>query len=65
MKFGTQTTPLSVMIFTITLALVGLGGWITNIVKLIGSDFGGITGMIVARAIGIFVAPLGAVLGFL
>lgn len=65
MKFGNQTTSLSVIILPVTLALVELGGWIANIVKLIGSDFGGITGMIVARAIGIFVAPLGAVLGFL
>lgn len=45
--------------------LLGLGGWIANIVKLIGSGFDPLTGMVVARAIGIFVAPLGAVLGFL
>lgn len=46
-------------------ALLGFGGWIANIVKLVGSNFDPITGMVVARAIGIFVAPLGAVLGFL
>ncbi len=44
--------------------LAGLIGWVANIVKLIGMDFGGVSGMLVARAIGIVVAPLGAVLGF-
>lgn len=42
--------------------LAGVGGWIANIVKLIGAyHFGG---MEIARAIGIIVAPLGAVLGY-
>lgn len=39
-------------------------GWISNIVKLIDSNFDPLIGMVVARGIGIFVAPLGAVLGF-
>lgn len=43
---------------------LGAGGWIANIVKIVGSDFGHITGMLVMRIIGVFVAPLGAVLGF-
>ena len=47
------------------LIVVGGGGWIANIVKLVGSNFDPITGIVVARATGIFVAPLGAVLGFL
>ena len=46
------------------LMLVGLGGWVANIVKLIGMDFANITGMLIVRAAGIFVPPLGAVLGF-
>lgn len=45
--------------------MLGVGGWIANIVKLVGSNFDPITGMLVARVIGIFVCPLGAVLGFL
>ena len=47
------------------LAVVGLGGWVANIVKLVGMDFGHVTGMLVVRAIGIVAAPLGAVMGFL
>ena len=46
-------------------ALVGAWGWISNIIKLASMDFGGVTGMLVLRAIGVFVAPLGVVLGFL
>ena len=46
------------------LALIGLGvfGWGMNILKLI--DANAIDGMVIARAIGIFVAPLGAILGY-
>lgn len=49
----------------VVLVLVGGTGWIWNIVKIVGSDFGTITGMLVMRVIGVFVAPLGCVLGFL
>jgi len=52
-------------VLIVVLFLVGGGGWIANIVKLVGSNFDPLTGMVIARAIGIFVAPLGAVLGFL
>lgn len=45
--------------------LAGIGGWIANIVKLVGMDFGAITGLLVVRAIGIFIAPLGSVMGYL
>lgn len=51
-------------LFIIALWLFGVGGWIANIVKLIGSSFDPLTGIVIARAIGVFVAPLGAVLGF-
>jgi nucleoside permease NupC len=48
--------------------LVAFVGWIMNIVALISTLMipGAlvITGMMVARTIGIFFAPLGAILGF-
>jgi hypothetical protein len=44
--------------------LVAAGGWVWNIVKLVESDFVW-SGLLIARAVGIIVAPLGAVLGFL
>ncbi len=46
-------------------AVLGFGGWVANIVKLVGMDFSAITGMLIVRAIGIIVAPLGAVVGYL
>ena len=51
-------------LFWIGLFLGGLFGWVMNIIELIGMTFDPITGMAVARIIGIFVAPLGAVLGY-
>lgn len=46
------------------IVLLGFGGWVANVVKLIGMLDGDITAMFIARAVGIFAAPLGAVLGF-
>jgi len=46
------------------IGLLGVIGWVWNIVKIAGNDFGVITGMLVLRVIGIFIAPLGAVLGY-
>lgn len=47
-------------------AILGAVGWISNIVKLIGTGFAVASwgGMDVARVVGIFLAPLGAILGF-
>lgn len=40
-------------------------GWVMNIVKLVSLLDGGVTGWMVGRIVGIFVAPLGSILGFL
>lgn len=53
------------MLLMIAVVLVGSVGWVLNIVKLVQSDFAVITGMFVVRCIGVFIAPLGSVLGFL
>ena len=46
--------------------IVGGGiGWILNIVKLVGMSMDPLTGMLIARACGIFFFPLGMVLGYL
>ena len=41
--------------------LFAIGGWVSNIVQIAESNFDPITGLLVLRIIGIFVAPLGAV----
>lgn len=40
-------------------------GWVMNIVKLVGMLGGDITAMFIARIVGVAIAPLGAVLGFM
>ncbi|EBS2684413.1 hypothetical protein DRY79_14095 [Salmonella enterica subsp. enterica serovar Montevideo] len=49
----------------IGLCIVLLGGWVMNLVKLIASgDLHFNAGMTLARVVGIFIVPLGSVLGF-
>jgi hypothetical protein len=55
----------SVELVLVLLTVLGAGGWIANIVKLVGMNFDPITGMLIVRAAGIFIAPLGAVMGFI
>ena len=51
------------LVVTIAIVVFGGYGWVCNIIELVGSSE--FSGMVVARAIGIVVAPLGAVLGYL
>lgn len=55
----------AIELFIVVFVLLGVGGWIANIVKLVGSNFEPLTGMVIARIIGVFLAPLGSVLGFM
>jgi hypothetical protein len=52
-------------LFMLAIFLLGAVGWVWNIVKIIGTGFDVLTGMLIARCIGVFIAPLGAVLGYL
>lgn len=52
------------MLISMAIVLAGVGGWVWNIVKLVNTSFTGNETMVIARAVGIFVAPLGAILGF-
>jgi len=56
----------AIELLVVVLVIAGAAGWVSNIVKLIGTGFAIAQwgGMEVARVIGIFLAPLGAVLGF-
>jgi len=48
----------------IAVFIAGVIGWVMNIMTIAGSEFTPITGLLVLRVVGIFVAPLGAVLGW-
>jgi hypothetical protein len=54
-----------VELFAFILTLILSIGWVWNIVKIAGSDFSSVSGILILRCIGIFVAPLGGVLGYL
>ena len=51
-------------LIVIILWVAAIGGWIANIVKLIGMVDGSVTTMFVLRVVGIFAAPLGSILGY-
>lgn len=55
----------SVELVILVVVLLGAGGWIANIVKIVNTGFDVFTGLLVARCIGVFVAPVGAVLGYI
>ena len=48
----------------ILLFLAAAGGWIANLVKIIGMINGDVTAMLIVRIVGVFAAPVGAVLGY-
>jgi hypothetical protein len=51
--------PLTVMAVAIALCI----GWILNIIAICHSDFASLTGVLVLRVVGIFLAPLGGIMG--
>ena len=60
MNSKTRFTEPTIPVLLGALILAGGIGWVWNIVKT-----GIFTGLLIARCIGVFVLPLGAVLGFL
>jgi uncharacterized membrane protein YqhA len=63
---GTSDTPLPVAIIILTLFAAGFIGWVMNIIKIVGSiGQNDLTVMFVARCVGVFAAPVGAILGWM
>ena len=62
-KISFANTTMGVFLY-LTLLILLLGGWVMNLVEIVNYDFASITGMIILRIAGIFIAPLGAVLGW-
>jgi hypothetical protein len=61
-----STTSNIFYIIIFALFIAGVGGWCANIYKIVttGFELASWGGMEVMRVIGIFIAPLGALLGF-
>jgi polyferredoxin len=47
-----------------TIGILAMVGWAWNFIKIFQTFDDVLTGMFIARCIGVFVAPLGAVLGW-
>lgn len=62
-----RTVPFFVFVVWFAGCFAGALGWVLNIVKILGMDFdpNNISMMLVLRLIGVIVAPLGAVLGYI
>jgi hypothetical protein len=61
---GYTAIELGLAFFYLVVLPAAVFGWGWNIYKIATSDFGQITGLLVLRVIGVFVAPLGAVVGY-
>lgn len=44
--------------------VAGVVGWIWNIVKLMEMSLDPLTGLLAVRVVGIFLAPIGAIVGY-
>lgn len=64
MSYNRDTSAIWTAIIILAVFLGGVGGWVANIVAIANGNFTPLTGMMVLRVIGIFFAPLGAVLGY-
>lgn len=64
-KFKADEVGALAFIIAVAVALISGGyGWINNIIELAHSSFSPLSGLVVLRCIGIFLAPLGAILGY-
>lgn len=53
-----------ILLAWLALCAAGIVGWVMNIVKLVQMLDGSVTALFIARIVGVFAAPLGAILGF-
>lgn len=53
-----------VLCFYIAILFASVGGWILNLIKVFNAEFSTITGVLVVRVIGVFVAPIGSIFGW-
>ncbi|WMT63686.1 hypothetical protein QBS66_20400 (plasmid) [Cronobacter sakazakii] len=61
MRFSFQKT----FTLLVRLCVLLLGGWVMNLLKLIASgDLDSHAGMTLARVVGVFLVPVGGILGF-
>lgn len=64
-SIGSDVVILIGVLFLIAIVALFALGWIFNIIAICHADFAHLTGMLVVRLIGIFVAPVGAIAGWI
>lgn len=52
------------LLFGLVVGAFIIGGWIANLVKLVDGLSEPVTGMFIARGVGVFIAPIGVILGY-
>jgi hypothetical protein len=52
------------MLIIFGMIVAGLVGWVMNIFGIAHSDFNNVDGMLILRVIGVFMFPIGAVVGY-
>lgn len=62
--YKSPTGGIVALLIYLALVVTSISGWVMNIITIAGSSFDSITGILVLRVVGIFIAPLGAVLGW-
>lgn len=62
-QFGYTATELLIGGVGFPLILAAIFGWGWNVVKIATSDFE-LTGILIARVIGVFVPPVGSIIGY-
>jgi hypothetical protein len=51
-------------LISISIFVFALAGWILNLLAIAHANFNDINGLLIIRIIGVFIAPIGAVLGY-
>jgi len=63
MKTKLQLKGFAVVAF-FAIFIAAIIGWVMNVIAIIGALSGPITAMFIARCVGVFAAPVGAILGY-
>ena len=64
-QMGYTLVELLTSLFLLVIVVGGGIGWVWNIIKLVEMSMDPITGLLIVRAIGIFVFPVGMVVGYI
>ena len=63
-KADSETGAILAYIVFLGVVIAAVAGWVMNIITIAHSNFSDLTGLLVLRVVGIFIAPLGAILGW-